>query len=68
MAIYLVNTQAQPTGEHEVHRNDCNHLPLPHNRRQLGDFPSCTPAVAAARQIYPTADGCRWCSPNCHRR
>lgn len=66
MALYYVNKNAQSNGDHEVHKFDCSFLPSPENRRYLGDFPSCRPAVAAAKKIYPTADGCAHCSPECH--
>ncbi len=35
---YYVNKKAQSTGEHEVHRSDCGHLPNIENRTLLGDF------------------------------
>ena len=34
----------------------------------LGDFNHCAYAVVEAKKIYPTADGCAHCSPECHRR
>lgn len=69
MAKYLVNKNAQPGGEHEVHKEDCNNLPEPENREYLrGEFSSCHGAVQEAKKKYPTADGCKHCSPACHKR
>lgn len=68
MAEYYVNQRAQSNGDHEVHRKDCNFLPISENRQYLGSFPSCHGAVQKAKEFYPTADGCKHCSPECHTR
>lgn len=69
MARYIVNTQARE-GDHEVHNADahCAHMPAPKNQEHLGEFTSCRPAVAKAKQKYPTADGCFHCCNSCHSR
>jgi len=66
MALYYVNKNAQPNGDHEVHKSGCSFMPSSENRLRLGDFSSCRPAVAAAKKICPKADGCYYCSPACH--
>lgn len=66
MANYYVNKNAQSSGDHEVHKSGCSFMPKSENRIPLGDFASCYGAVAAAKKIYPTADGCATCSPACH--
>lgn len=66
MVAYYRNRNGQANGDHEVHRQDCQYLPAPENRDYLGDFNSCQPAVAKARQKDPSADGCTTCSPACH--
>ncbi len=66
MAAYYINKNAQSNGDHEVHKSGCSFMPNSENRRYLGDFSSCRPAVVAAKKIYPTADGCYYCSPACH--
>ena len=66
MASYYVNQTAQPNGDHEVHRQGCYWLSLVSSKLYLGDFLTCGPAVAAAKRIYPTANGCAHCSPLCH--
>ena len=67
MAVYYVNKNAQTNGDHEVHKSGCSHMPAPENRLYLGDFPSCHGAVREAKKTYATADGCKHCSPACHK-
>jgi hypothetical protein len=64
MKNYYVNNNAQSTGDHEVHTEDCRYLPG--NRKYLGKFGSCTGAVAEAKKTYKTANGCKTCSEPCH--
>ena len=66
MALYCVNKNAQSNGDHEVHKSGCSNMPLEHNRLRLGDFASCGPAVAKAKETYSKADGCAHCCPACH--
>ena len=67
MPTYYVNDTPQLyTGDHEVHESDCYWLSLARSKTGLGYFPSCFGAVAKAKTIYPTADGCKHCSPACH--
>lgn len=67
MPTYIVNKNAQPNGDHEVHRTDtCTRLPEPANRVPLGNHATCLTAVTAAKQIYPRSNGCYWCSPECN--
>lgn len=67
MAAYYVNRQAQNNGDHEVHTIGCPHPAALHNRKQLGDHPSCQSAVRKAKETYPsTANGCYWCANACH--
>lgn len=63
---YYVNDRPQANGDHEVHTTTCSFIPAPQNRTYLGDHGSCPPAVRAAKQIYPTANGCYYCSRPCH--
>jgi hypothetical protein len=66
MASYLVNSNSQSNGDHEVHVTTCTHLPIPSNQVSLGSFDSCRTAVAAAKAYYSQSNGCRWCCPACH--
>lgn len=65
---YYVNTNAQPNGDHEVHTYVCTHGPAEWNRKYLGEYTSCGPAVTEARKTYRTADGCYYCCNACHKR
>jgi hypothetical protein len=66
MARYYVNKNAQPNGDHEVHKEGCSFMPLPSNCQYLGEYTSCQPAVAAAKRIYPRSNGCYYCCNACH--
>ena len=65
---YYVNKNAQTTGEHEVHREDCKWLPDDENRLYLGMFDNCKDAVKKAKETYPNSDGCFYCSEDCHKK
>jgi len=66
MDRYYVNNTPQTSGDHEVHKNGCYWLSLATSTRDLGFHSSCITAVAAARQIYRTANGCATCASACH--
>lgn len=66
MAQYVVNKNAQPNGDHEVHRAGCIYMPAPQHQHPLGDHVVCQTAVAKAKLVYPRSNGCAYCSPNCH--
>ncbi len=66
MASYYVNENAQDNGDHEVHREGCSWLPSVENRRYLGQFESCSPAVKEAKKHYDQVNGCYHCSNACH--
>ncbi|WNM19128.1 hypothetical protein [Flavobacterium capsici] len=63
---YYVNKNAQSNGDHEVHKETCIYLPRLENRKYLGDFTNCRDAVKEAKKTYPTANGCKTCSNECH--
>lgn len=67
MPHYCVNRQAQPNGDHEVHRLDmCPYPPDPANQLSLGFHNSCHTAVFQAKQTYPKSNGCYHCCRECH--
>lgn len=66
MAQYYVNRNAQENGDHEVHVAGCSWLPNERNRVSLGNHPTCRSAVREARRHFPQANGCAFCSPECH--
>ena len=63
---YYVNKNTQNSGDHEVHEQTCSFLPGESSRTYLGDFSSCQPAVAEARNHYRQVNGCFFCSRACH--
>lgn len=67
MPVYYVNRNAQPTGEHEVHKEGCYRMPELQNRIYLGYFLNANDAVIEARKYFNKVDGCYYCSPEAHR-
>lgn len=63
---FYVNKNAQPNGDHEVHRYDCSWLPDMENRIYLGDFSTSQAAVREARRYYTKVNGCYYCCPESH--
>jgi len=66
MANYYVNKNAQANGDHEVHKEGCQFMPIVENRTYLGNFITCRGAVGEAKKTYATANGCYFCSKDCH--
>jgi hypothetical protein len=66
MYRYCVNKQAQPNGDHEVHREGCIYWPSAENRQDLGPHSTCASAVTAAKRYYAQSNGCATCSSACH--
>lgn len=67
MPEYVMNKNAQSNGDHEVHVKGCAHGPALQNQHSLGIHAYCNSAVAAAKKINPKADGCFFCSRDCHK-
>ena len=67
MARYYVNRNAQPNGDHEVHKQGCSYMPADENRINLGEHTTCHTAVAKAkREHFAKSNGCYYCSNECH--
>ncbi|KQX13577.1 hypothetical protein [Flavobacterium sp. Root420] len=66
MKNYYVNKNAQSNGDHEVHTDDCKYLPIAANRKSLGEFSNCKPAVTEAKKTYSQSNGCKTCCEDCH--
>ena len=68
MPTFCVNSKAQANGDNEVHdttsRRDCH--PISSNQVSLGTFASCTGAVAEAKRLGYSANGCKICARACH--
>lgn len=68
MPEYVVNQNAQPTGEREVHETACSYAPHPKNQIALGWHRDCFGAMVEARKFYRNVDGCYYCCKACHTR
>lgn len=66
MPRYYVNKNAQPNGDHEVHKQGCSFMPAEGNRIDLGEHSSCRTAVMKAKEHYRQSNGCYFCSNECH--
>lgn len=67
MYKYYVNeTEQTNSRDHEVHKEGCYWLSLITYKKDLGYHLSCKTAVDKAKIDYPTADGCKHCSIECH--
>jgi hypothetical protein len=65
---YYVSKNAQPNGDHEVHRDGCIALPHAVHRIHLGTFSDCRDAVDAGKGHYSQVNGCHYCCDTCHTR
>lgn len=63
---YYVCKIAQANGDHEVHRQGCSYLPNNYNIEYLGEFTDCSSAMVEAKKFYAQANGCYYCSQECH--
>ncbi len=70
MSKYYLNNNAQTTGEHEVHEEDCAWLKLIESKTDLGYCYDCHEALRKARILKPfwDIDGCKYCCPKCNTK
>ena len=68
MPKYYVNDNAQPTGEHEVHKEGCKYLKEIISKTDLGNHYTCKEAITAAKKKYSNVDGCYYCCNDCHKK
>ncbi len=66
MRRYYVNRNAQYNGDHEVHVLGCVYFPSIGNSEYLGQHVSCHTAVREAKRKGYNANGCYYCSRECH--
>ncbi|MBL0729438.1 hypothetical protein [Piscinibacter sp. HJYY11] len=70
MPNFIINKNAQPNGDHEVHNTTtgCTYMPSPENRIDLGTHWSCQEAVTTAKSRWPQSriNGCYYCCNACH--
>ncbi len=73
MPTYIVNKTKDAKKRHEVHQfppSKCSsaRYPAADNRAHLGAHDNCHKALAAAvSKGYKPADGCWFCSRDCHK-
>ncbi|SKC34438.1 hypothetical protein CZ809_04058 [Photobacterium piscicola] len=70
MPNFIVNKNAQPNGDHEVHNltNGCSFMPNPENQVNAGFHQTCAGAVAEVKKNNPalSINGCYYCCNSCH--
>lgn len=68
MPNFIVNTNAQSNGDHEVHNktDGCSYMPAASNQKDLGTHVSCSGAVTEAKRTYSQSNGCYYCCNACH--
>ncbi len=66
MPKYYVNNNAQSNGDHEVHKDGCSWLNQVTSKKDLGYHDNCKSALSEAKKTYSKANGCYYCSNNCH--
>ena len=66
MSTYYVSLNEESNGDHWVHREGCSFMPAASQRFALGEFATCTVAVRTAKGYYVRANGCYYCSRECH--
>lgn len=66
MSRHFVNDHAQPTGEHEVHKEGCGFTPI--LKTDLGYHSNCQSAIEEAKKKYSNVDGCYYCCNPCHKK
>lgn len=68
MPHYIVDRNAQPNGEHEVHVRGSvwSCLPAEADQREIGSHDDCEGALRIARLFYGRANGCARCAVSGH--
>jgi len=68
MPNFIVNKNAQSSGDHEVHNKTagCDYMPAAANQKDLGYHFDCQGAVVEATRTYSKSNGCYWCCNACH--
>jgi hypothetical protein len=58
---YYVKTEPNDRGDHVVHREDCQYVPNPENRKALGEAAKSETAVNRAADEFDPVKGCATC-------
>lgn len=70
MKRYYLNLNQQPSGQYELHEENCTFIEDSKNMDYIGYFSNCFDAIEAAKEKYPSIanhiDGCFYCSRPCN--
>lgn len=67
MPNFYLGKKISHEGTYEVHNGKCIFLPRANEESIfLGEFSHCSDAVYEARKYYVNANGCFFCSHECH--
>lgn len=70
MPNFILNSNAQSNGDHEVHNTTtgCSYMPAASSQIDLGWHSDCHGAVTEAKRRYPhnKVNGCYYCATDCH--
>jgi hypothetical protein len=70
MPNFIINSNAQSSGDHEVHNTTtgCSYMPAASSQIDLGYHPNCQSAVADAKRRWSNnrINGCYYCANACH--
>ena len=69
MYSYYLNTNAQASGEYEIHKYGCKYCGNTYNFAFLGHFSNDKDALLFAKRCYPQfkIDGCAYCCNSIHK-
>ncbi len=62
MAEFYIETNAQPNGDHIVHKASCSLLPAKDAIHYLGSIASATSAIKRAAESFKQVNGCPQCA------
>ena len=67
MKNYYAHIPINSNGYHEIHTEECSHLPDVENRIYLGQFPNCKYAIVEAHKYFERVNGCSFCISLCYK-
>lgn len=65
MKKFYVSDNPDETGMHQIHDEDCIHLPPIFYRKYLGRFDISFEAMETARRYFKRVKGCQHCTSEC---
>ena len=70
MPNFILNSNPQSNGDHEVHNitTGCSHMPARSNQIDLGWHSDCHSAMSDAKRRHSSwkINGCYYCATSCH--